>query len=351
MSHREGGSVPESRGKPRIDALDVLRGFALCGILLVNIGPITEMGYEATKALGPDDPRPPVHPAENILHMFVDGRFMPIFAFLFGIGFALFLESADSRADHPRLLLVRRLVMLAALGGLHMLLYPGEVLLSYAIVGLVVLLPATYLPRWAVLIGGVAGSIAGVTLVHGGPLLIPGLFLLGLGVARYGIPQTLDQRTGQVAIAFALFAAASVAAVVWQLSDGLTNTGFTTSSVVAGLLMAAAYVTAMCLLMRTPLQRALHAAFAPLGRMALTNYLSATLVVLLAGWLLDFSSHDQYGALFALAAGLLTAQWAFSTLWLRRFRYGPLEWAWRCVTWWEIVPLRRQPERTIGMAA
>ncbi|ASU85224.1 DUF418 domain-containing protein [Nocardiopsis gilva YIM 90087] len=351
MGHQEGGSAAGKHGKPRIDVLDVLRGFALCGILLVNIGPITQMGYGASLALGPDDPRPPVHPAENMLHMFVDGRFMPIFAFLFGIGFALFLESARRRSEAPRQLLVRRLVMLAALGGLHMLAYPGEVLLSYAIVGLVILLPATYLPRWAVLIGGVAGSIAGVTLAHGGLLLVPGLFLLGLAVARYEIPQTLQHRTGEVAIAFLLFAAVSVAAVVWQVSVGLENTGFTTSSVVAGLLMAGAYVTGTCLLMRTPLRRVLHAVFAPLGRMALTNYLSATLVVLLVGWLLDFYSRDQYGALFALAAGLLTAQWAFSTLWLTHFRYGPLEWAWRCVTWWGIVPLRRQPERAIGVAA
>nr|WP_221308337.1 DUF418 domain-containing protein [Nocardiopsis mwathae] len=324
--------------------MDVLRGFALCGILLVNIGPITQMGYGALEALGPDDPLPPVHPAEDYLHLFVDGRFMPIFAFLFGIGFALFLDSAQARADKPRLLLVRRLVMLAALGALHMLVYPGEVLLSYAIVGLVILLPATYLPRWAVLIGGVVGSVAGVTLVHGGLPLVPGLFLLGLAVARYGIPQTLERRSGETAIAFLLFAAASVAAVFWQVSDGLNKTGFTTSSVVAGLLMACAYVTGMCLLMRTPLKGLLHAVFAPLGRMALTNYLSATLVVLLVGWLLDFSSHDRYGALFALAGGLLTTQWAFSTLWLRHFRYGPLEWAWRCVTWWELVPLRRRTE-------
>ncbi|GAA3750836.1 putative membrane protein YeiB [Spinactinospora alkalitolerans] len=275
--------------------------------------------------------------------MLVDGRFMPIFAFLFGIGFALFLESAAAGTGRPRLPLVRRLAALAAIGALHQMLYPGEVLLSYAVVGLVVLLPASFLPRALVLAGGVIGSVLGVTVTSGGLPLVPGLFLLGLAAARYRVPQELEGRGRQVAIAFAVSLAAAVPAAVWHYGE-VWNTGFSTSSAVAGLLTAATYVTALCLLMRTPLARLLRAVFAPLGRMALTNYLSATLVVLLVGWLLDFPARDRWGALFALAFGLLLAQWAVGSLWLRAFRYGPLEWGWRCVTWWSIVPNRRRPD-------
>lgn len=39
-------------------------------------------------------------------------------------------------------------------------------------------------------------------------------------------------------------------------------------------------------------------------------------------------------------AGLLAAQAVLSPLWLRRFRYGPVEWLWRCVTWWRWMPIR-----------
>lgn len=328
----------------RIEVLDVLRGFALCGILLVNIGPITGMGYEMS-AEAMRAAREPL--IENGLNLFVGGRFMPIFALLFGIGFALFLDSAAERHPRPRLLLVRRLLALAAVGALHGLLYPGEVLLSYAAVGLVVLLPASFLPRRLVLPVGIAGTVAGCVLVNGGLGLVPGLFLLGLGLTRYGVVRVLDRPGPLFAAVFALLAAGSVAAGLWQATE-LRDSGFSTSSTVAGVLLAGAYVTGLCLLMRTPAARGLTAVFAPLGRMALTNYLSATVVVVAAGWLLDFGSAQRWGALFALAAGLLAGQWVFSTLWLRAFRYGPLEWAWRCVTWWSIVPLRRTAEDRTG---
>src|SRR5690606_37323632 len=309
-----GGDVAGERR--RIEALDVLRGFALCGILLVNIGPVTGMGYDAVEAGRISGPAAP----ELWLHMLVDGRFFPIFSFLFGIGFAIFLDSAAGRHPRPRLLLLRRLAALGLLGALHQTLHPGEALLPYAVFGLLVLVPASFLPPWAVLAGGAAGAVAGVTAVHGGMLLIPGMFLLGMAAARYRVPQRLDRLTGRVGIAFALFA-------------------------------AAADTTGLSLIMRTPPAGALHRLFAPLGRMALTNYITATPVVLAAGWALDFSAQDRWGALFALAAAVLAAQWVFSVLWLRAFRYGPLEWAWRCVTWWRPVPLRREARPAAPAAA
>ncbi|WP_017559728.1 DUF418 domain-containing protein [Nocardiopsis baichengensis] len=322
----------------RIDDLDVLRGFALCGILLVNIGPVTQMGYDAVLALGPGEAAPLAAP-EAWLDMLVAGRFFPIFSFLFGIGFAIFLESAGRRHPRPRLLLVRRLVALGLLGAAHQVLHPGEALTPYAVFGLLVLLPASYLPRWAVLALGAVGAVVPAALGSGGMLLIPGMFLLGMAVARYRVPERLGELTGWTALVFALLAAASVPAALWQFGE-VRDTGFTASSAVAGLLMAGAYTSGIALLMRTPAAGALRAVFAPLGRMALTNYVAATPVVFAVGLLLDFRAEERWGALFALAGVLLAAQWAFSALWLRAFRYGPLEWAWRCATWWEAVPLR-----------
>ncbi|HZB60414.1 MAG TPA: hypothetical protein VFA73_14615 [Actinomycetota bacterium] len=116
----------------RIQALDVLRGFALCGIVLINI-------YQT---LGMRD-----LPAG--LEHFVMARFYVIFSLLFGVGFAIFLERASARSDRPRVLLVRRFVFLALLGGLHHLLQPGEVLLPYAICGLVFLPPSATPGRWS----------------------------------------------------------------------------------------------------------------------------------------------------------------------------------------------------------
>lgn len=81
--------------RDRVHALDALRGFALCGILFINV-PQTLGMFESPGDL-PDAWR-----------WIALERFYPIFYLLFGIGFGLFLRSAIRRADRPRLLLVRR---------------------------------------------------------------------------------------------------------------------------------------------------------------------------------------------------------------------------------------------------
>ncbi|MDF9811745.1 DUF418 domain-containing protein [Streptomyces sp. SPB162] len=317
----------------RITALDALRGFALCGILLVNINQITPMRQVGETFHW--------YPIARFLDLFVQERFFPIFSFLFGLSFAVFLDSAAQRSDHPRLLLVRRLIALGLLGAAHQLLQPGEALAPYAIIGLVVLLPATWLPTWLVLSGGLLGTVASVTLVSGGLVSIPGLFLLGLAVGRLGIAHTLDRRAGQLAAVLAVAAPAAAAAVWWQQTYPQIEPLATRIAAGAGLLGALAYATALLLLLRTPLGRPLSAVLEPLGRMALTNYLTATVAVTAASPLLGLRESARWGTAMLLTAGILTAQAVFSRWWLRRFRYGPLEWCLRCVTWWTVVPVTR----------
>jgi uncharacterized membrane protein YeiB len=175
-----GGPTRTSFGRPRIAALDVLRGFALCGILLANIRPIANIGpvFVPRSPTGLED-------AHRWLHLLVDQRFLPIFSLLFGIGFSLLLDSAVNRAARPRLVMVRRLLVLLAIGLVHLLLlWRGDILTIYAIVGLLVLLPSTWLPRWAV--AGLAAVLIATSLIvaHGGNTVIPGLFLLGSALVR-----------------------------------------------------------------------------------------------------------------------------------------------------------------------
>ncbi|MER5884580.1 DUF418 domain-containing protein [Streptomyces sp. NPDC001941] len=318
--------------RSRIDALDALRGFALCGILLVNIPQIAEMpGFETAGRL---------LPAREALDLTVQHRFFPLFSFLFGLSFVLFFESAAARAARPRVLLLRRLLALAVIGALHQWIYPGEALLPYAMCGLLVLLPATWLPRWAVLAGGLVGTVAGVTLAGGGVAVIPGLFLLGAATARYGIADTLERRGRQLAVAFGVSAPLAVAAAVWQHRSTYDAVA-TRAAAIAGLVGAVAYVSGFLLLLRGPLGRGLSAALAPLGRTALTNYVMATLLVLGPVPLLGLRGSNRFGVAVALAVAILVVQSVVSRAWLGRFRYGPLEWAWRCVTWWEPVSLKR----------
>jgi uncharacterized protein len=111
----DAGSAQSSSG-PRIGRLDALRGFALCGILLVNIGPLMQM---------PDIVDGRKLPIPHVLNLTADQRFFPLFSLLFGVGFGIFLPRAKARAERPRLLLARRLAALAVLGTAHQWLHPG----------------------------------------------------------------------------------------------------------------------------------------------------------------------------------------------------------------------------------
>lgn len=327
----------------RIAALDALRGFALCGILLVNIPQITRMDTVSRTGGVPQKYAIPA-----VLDVLVQDRFFPIFAFLFGLSFAIFLESATPRSPHPRALLARRLVALGVLGLAHHQLQPGEALLPYAVVGLLVLLPASWLPARVTLPAGLLLLTVSLTLASGGAASIPGLFLLGLAVARLGVPRTLDRRRGQLTVVLALAAPSAVAAAWWQVTYPPDGPLATRIAAVAGLLGAATYAAALLLALRTrPARAVARTVLEPLGRMALTNYVTATLVVVAAAGPLALWDSAHWPTALVLAAAILTAQTAVSRWWLARFRYGPLEWCLRRVTWWRPVALHH-PAATIA---
>ncbi|MET4048887.1 MULTISPECIES: hypothetical protein [unclassified Rhodococcus (in: high G+C Gram-positive bacteria)] len=94
-------------------------------------------------------------------------RFFPIFALLFGIGFSIFYEAAALRVVRSRLLLLRRLLLLLAMGIPFNFLQPGSALLPLAVVGLVILLPSTWMSRRVSAVA-VAVFIAGSLLFAGG---------------------------------------------------------------------------------------------------------------------------------------------------------------------------------------
>lgn len=310
----------------RIHALDALRGFALCGIIFINIPQTMNMLHKAGAA--PDG-----------LRLFVLGRFYPIFYLLFGIGFGLFLFSAMKRTDRPRVPLLRRLAALAVFGALHHLLQPGEVLLPFAITGLVVLLPCSYLPaRVNVPLAGVL-TVAGLLLGVGGLGLLPGLFLLGFALAQVAAPRTLPAQTRRLAItagSLAVVALGLYLLVMRGLPEAIGNR----LGLAFSLSMATAYAAAFLLVLASPAGPAVSAALAPLGRMALTNYLTATVLFVVLGRALELDGSAKWATAALLGAGILVVQAIWSPLWLRRFRYGPLEWVWRCVTYWRPVPIR-----------
>lgn len=84
--------------------------------------------------------------------------------------------------------------------------------------------------------------------------------------------------------------------------------------------------------------------FAPYGRMALTNYVSQAIVgsFILFGWGLGLCDQTRTLYLFFIAIGLVVVQTLACKLWLNYFKYGPLEWLWRCGTYLKIQPFKKE---------
>jgi uncharacterized protein len=307
----------------RLHELDALRGFAVCGIMVVNTWQHTREHLES--------------PGQNAVDWAIDNllqsRFYPIFSFLFGLSFVLFLRSAAQRTDYPWAALLRRLAVLAVFGAIHWIVNPGEVLLPYAIFGALVLLPVSFFPPPAMVILGGALTI---WAVHegGGMILIPGLFLLGMAAMEHPPPERW------LLPAFLVSTALAVALVyLWTRTFDDPDTFYRGTYPAAGLAAATAYCTGLLLLLRTRLRDPLFAVFTPLGRMALTNYLLSTPIILISLPLLTADSTRVSGVVLSVV--VLALQVVFSRMWLARFRYGPMEWVWRCLTWMERVPNRR----------
>jgi uncharacterized protein len=122
----------------RIDALDILRGFALMGILLMNIEwfnrPIAELSSFDSTASGLD------YAFGWLVRCFVEGKFYKLFALLFGMGFAVMLNRA-LQAERPfKAWFIRRMLVLWCIGLAHLIfLWEGDILHDYAFAGLCML--------------------------------------------------------------------------------------------------------------------------------------------------------------------------------------------------------------------
>lgn len=191
-------SLAPVTGADRIQALDVVRGFALLGILLMNIegmaGPLmASMTGLDPQLTGAD------RWVDGAIYLLVQGKFYPLFSMLFGMGFAVMLMRAEA-AQRPFFgLYLRRVLALLAIGLAHALLvWSGDILVTYALMGFLLLLffrrtPQSRLPKW------------GIAL-----MLVPAVLTLSLGLlgsamqampeaARAGFDEAMARQAVQMA--------------------------------------------------------------------------------------------------------------------------------------------------------
>lgn len=314
----------------RFATLDVVRGIAACGIAYANIDGIIHSG----ELFGE-------YPRSLFLELFVSQRFFPIFSLLFGISFGLILSKARQRVVHPHRVMLRRIGVLAIIGMVHQIFHPGEALLPYAICGLVILLPLSFFPaQWQRIIsltGGIILIIIGG--YFGGIMLIPGLFLFGYFIATSAVLTAIEGGSPLIWALTVVFLVVSSALLMVQKDLPAADLLGPVPSY-TGLVVASTYILITITLMSTAARPVLIAVFSPIGRMALSNYIGATVVfwgLKLSGW--DFSplvpNYGIWPALMIVVTIMLLVQIVISSLWLRTFKRGPLEAAWRWLTWKE----------------
>lgn len=397
----------------RIKVLDVLRGFALGGILIINAMSILAV-KGSTPAFTIEIPT-----AERILQdsilFFVESKFFTLFSLLFGIGFAIQIQSATRQGAKfiPRI--SRRMAALLIFGLAHiLLLWDGDILVIYSVTGTLLIffrnvrLPA--MKRWIVGLLAIpalivfvifvatlvlrlspssaeslrssdlsiaqsfadtsatqrlldAGFLEGVheriaTYLNLLPLLLSriptvlAMFLLGLYLGRGAFMQDLENRKGSLrkirnrslALGFGLMLLIVLATKYLPTTSSLI--AIIEDQYLAGPILCLGYASTLTLEYLKNPNRKIFSGFAIVGRMALTNYIlqSLMLAALSYGWGFGLALQLNGFQVLLISIFLYFAQILFSYQWLRRFNFGPLEWIWRCVTYWKWIPNKVQNE-------
>jgi uncharacterized protein len=405
----------------RLPLLDTLRGFALCGVFMANV----YLWFSGRMFLSREQFEAAYKDASwldtaciQVFGVLIGGRFITLFSFLFGLGFAVQLGRAERRGASVVPVYSRRLGVMLALGLAHLfLLFQGDIVSTYALLGFTLLLfhrradrtlllwaaaliflspvltqVVQRLPQWLGTPGAEAAAKAASersmalraqvleAFLHGSWLdtvrsgaryyvgdlfknlsvflpVIVGRFLLGLWAGRRRL---FDDAPWHLPFFRRLFA--------WGLGLGLLASG---AGVLVGQLMsrkvlhpetlpwlplvmapvrhlgemgiAAAYVAGFTLLFQRDAWRKRLSVLAPVGRMALTNYLLESVlgVTLFYGYGLGWMNTLGSAAQFAVALAVFALQVGFSHLWLARFRFGPVEWVTRSLTYGRAQPMRR----------
>jgi uncharacterized protein len=396
----------------RIVFIDVLRGLALFGILAANMraffAPMDAYSHIGVLFHGRADVI-----AQAFIDAFIQGKFISIFSFLFGMGFAIQLSRAEARGARFLGFYPRRLLALALFGVMHgVLIWGGDILLTYSISGAMLLLfrkrqQKTFL-WWA-------GSLFALPIVVSStfltlyfsrfrrPWMVPkppdmqklheviniyahgtvrqilaqnwvewkgalpaqlfaiyavGLFLLGMWVWRAGIVERLEEYGPvlkrvcgwclPIGLAMSIYVGVVRAIVppghvsLWAWSAGVLW-------LPGAHILAAGYVAGLAALFQQDGWRRILLPFAAVGRTALTNYLMQSVLCTLFFYHYTTGLYGRIGPAWGLAITvvLYSLQVVISNWWLERYRFGPMEWLWRGMTYGKLPSMRKEEAATM----
>ena len=370
------GPVAEST---RITSLDLIRGVAVLGILLMNAVSF-KFGHVPYWNLSAGGSETWLDWAVGIFgEIFVDQKFMGLFSLLFGAGIMLFIERAHARGGLAVRLNLWRNVLLLAIGLLHVQLWDGDVLMIYALSAFVLLALRKLPSRSLVAIGAVLfllpiandfwmqsianstdSSLTGIWTNPGADIeevigLTPafnyamrglGMILMGAGLYRFGFMNggmsTRAYRTVAIAGIGSGLSLAALGVVLVAANDFSKEVAFIGNIPNnLGTIPASLGYMSLIILWNQGSDNWLKRRLRAVGRIALTNYLAQSIlgVLVLSVVLSDVTVNRAGVLLFVLAVWALQLWW--SQTWLDRYRFGPAEWLWRVATYRRAQPLRR----------
>jgi uncharacterized protein len=377
-------SSPSSFTTPRLESLpapvapeersltlDILRGFCILGILLTNITNFVSLEFFTPDFYLTDFG----FKVDTWTNIFVTSSFRPSLSVLFGLGFALQLRRNPKAVGR----FSRRLFVLLLFGLIHgFLIWNGDILTEYALVGFL-LIPfakrsSVTVVIWAVLVflsmpftiaihdafnldlnperiattfmnGGFLEILRTNALVYTERLIISimyicqtiSCFLLGLWMGRVG---ALENPKAHRRFLFGALVLMLLCAW-WGYRNSRSN--FFLDTLFASPTLGFTYIAALALLVTLPFFQRLFYFFSYIGRMALTTYITDSIVLSVLFYNTGFGLYGQLhsGEWLWIALGLFTVQIFFSWWWLSQFRLGPLEWLWRSLTYGKFQPIRK----------
>lgn len=403
----------------RLSSLDFIRGIAVMGILAANI---VAFGQPFSAYMFPDSFLVPAGDPGGWLWIgqlvLVDGKMRGLFSLLFGAGMMLFMEKAWDKG-HDRRLQFRRLCWLLFFGLIHFfLIWRGDILTYYAVVGMAVLLCLRWRAKTQLVVGllgyavgaimmaammlpmyfaaetswgdqpelsgmrtaameqqshaeaddrldtgfKVAGDLGGLVahrldahladpfvgivmfFFETFPLMLLGIALYRFGLFSGGMDLGRMRFWGWLGVLAG--GACHLAIGLWVKAAGFSYWSTMTGMMGVSVLPRLAMVLGLASLLSLYAPQAtgwLGQRISAAGRAAFTNYLGTSIVMMFVfhGWALGlFGQFDRPQLyLVVLAAWVLMLAW--SKPWLERFRFGPLEWLWRCLTYGRLFDLRR----------
>lgn len=408
MTEQASGAAPVTSSE-RVGELDVLRGFALLGVLIANFvwwsfGENTALPAQS-EAFAQDPGNLAVIAFTDV---FVSDKANTLFAFLFGVGFWVQMQRLEERGAAFASIYTRRLFVLLVFGLINLfLIWPWDILNLYAItgfllfalrgmsaramlgVGLTLALLGKPLVQWVtdqlgwaepaekLAFGEVAIATRQDAYVNGSYfewveataslvwfdwianglivawiLYALGRFLVGAYVARRGWLQRASELLPQIRkiflVAFPLGVAMEVLRVLVGEAEVIDAPAWVAQSmhVIGVPILDLGYVTGMILLFHSSRFGMLARVFGPVGRMALTNYLVQGVFIglVLYGFHggLALAGVIEPKVVLGLCFAFFALQTLFSHWWLGRYRFGPMEWLWRTLTYGERPKMRAQ---------